>query len=87
MSNVYRQVLRLDTSLPLNVPLFYTLFGMIEVQGIHLEKDMSVPFGHTVARTVCLFEIVCAPIQLNVPFFKLYVPQISVMKCINESTL
>ena len=25
--------------------------------GIHLEKDMSVPFGHTVARNVCLFEI------------------------------
>ena len=25
--------------------------------GIHLEKDMCVPFGHTVARTVCLFEI------------------------------
>ena len=48
---------------------------------------MSVPFGHTVARTVCLFEILCAPIQLNVPFLKLYVPQISVTKCINESTL
>ncbi len=29
--------------------------------GIHLEKDMSVPFGHTVARTVCLFDILCAP--------------------------
>ena len=28
--------------------------------GIHLEKDMSVPFGHTVATTVCLFEILCA---------------------------
>ena len=29
--------------------------------GIHLEKDIiSVPFGHTVARTVCLFEMVCA---------------------------
>ncbi len=55
--------------------------------GIHLEKDMSVPFEHTVARTVCLFEFFCAPIQLNVPFLKLYVPQISVMKCINESTL
>ena len=55
--------------------------------GIHLEKDMSAPFGHTVARTVCLFEILCAPIQLNVPFLKLYVPQISVVKCINEFTL
>ena len=30
------------------------------VTGIHLEKDMSVPFGHTVATTVCLFEILCA---------------------------
>ena len=28
-----------------------------ELTGIHLEKDMCVPFGHTVARTVCLFEI------------------------------
>ena len=44
--------------------------------GIHLENDMSVPFEHTIARTVCLFEMVCAPNQLNVPFFKLYVPQI-----------
>ena len=35
--------------------------------GIHLEKDMSVPFGHTVARTVCLFEIVCALIMLCAP--------------------
>ena len=25
--------------------------------GIHLEKDMCVPFGHTVARTVCFFEV------------------------------
>ena len=25
--------------------------------GIHLEKDMCVPSGHTVAKTMCLFEI------------------------------
>ena len=30
------------------------------IAGIHLEKDMSVPFGHTVATTVCLFEKMCA---------------------------
>ena len=30
-----------------------------------MEKDMSVPFGPTVARTVCLFEIVRAANQLN----------------------
>ena len=29
----------------------------LALAGIHLEKDMCVPFGHTVARTVCLFEI------------------------------
>ena len=28
--------------------------------GIHLENDMSVPFGHTAATTVCLFEMLCA---------------------------
>ena len=40
-----------------------TLYGeiLIDRSGIHLEKDMSVPFGHTVARTVCLFDILCAP--------------------------
>ena len=53
---------------------------------IHLEKDMSVPFGHTVARTVCLFEILCAPKSVECAFLKLYVPQMSVMKCINEFT-
>ena len=37
--------------------------------GIHLEKDMSVPFGHTVARTVCLFEILCAPKSVECAFF------------------
>ena len=39
--------------------------------GIHLEKDMSVPFGHTVARTVCLFEILCAPKSVECAFFKI----------------
>ena len=29
--------------------------------GIHLEKDMCVPSGHTVAKTMCLFEMLCAP--------------------------
>ena len=48
--------------------------------GIHLEKDMSVPFGHTVARTVCLFEKFCAPKSVECAFFKLYVPHISGMK-------
>ena len=33
------------------------LIVFITSSGIHLEKDMCVPFGHTVARTVCLFEI------------------------------
>ncbi len=50
---------------------------MIEHAGIHLEKDMSVPFGHTVARNVCLFEIWCAPKSVEYAFFfNLYVPQI-----------
>ncbi len=31
------------------------LIQIIAMAGIHLEKDMCVPFGHTVARTVCLF--------------------------------
>ena len=39
--------------------------------GIHLEKDMSVPFGHTVARTVCLFEILCAPKSVECAFFEI----------------
>ena len=38
----------------------YHIWGNI-IAGIHLEKDMPVPFGHTVARTVCLFEMLCAP--------------------------
>ena len=41
---------------------------------------MSVPFRHTVARTLCLFEIVCAPKSGECAFLKLYVPQISRMK-------
>ena len=32
---------------------------------------MSVPFGHTVARTVCLFEIVCAPKSVECAFFEI----------------
>ena len=36
---------------------------IFRIAGIHLEKDMSVPFGHTVARTVCLLEILCALIS------------------------
>ena len=44
---------------------------MIEHAGIHLEKDMSVPFGHTVARTVCLFEILCAPKSVECAFFEI----------------
>ena len=39
--------------------------------GIHLEKDMSVPFGHTVARTVCLFEILCAPKSVECAFIEI----------------
>ena len=39
--------------------------------GIHLEKDMSVPSGHTVARTVCLFEILCAPKSVECAFFEI----------------
>ena len=39
--------------------------------GIHLEKDMSVPFGHTVARTVCLLEILCAPKSVECAFFEI----------------
>ena len=39
--------------------------------GIHLEKDMSVPFGHTVARTVCLFEILFAPKSVECAFFEI----------------
>ena len=38
--------------------------------GIHLGKDMSVPFGHTLARTVCLFEILCAPKSVECAFFE-----------------
>ena len=41
------------------------------LSGIHLEKDMSVPFGHTVARTVCLFEILCAPKSVECAFFEI----------------
>ena len=41
------------------------------VSGIHLEKDMSVPEGHTVARTVCLFEILCAPKSVECAFFEI----------------
>ena len=41
---------------------------------------MSVPEGHTVARTVYLFEILCAPKSVECAFLKLYVPQISWMK-------
>ena len=44
---------------------------------------MSVPEGHTVARTVCLFENLCAPKSVECAFLKPYVPQISVTKCIN----
>ena len=32
---------------------------------------MSVPFGHTLARTVCLFEILCAPKSVELPFFEI----------------
>ena len=39
--------------------------------GIHLEKDMSVPSGHTVARTVCLFEILCALKSVECAFFEI----------------
>ena len=35
-------------------------YNTIQYTGIHLEKELSVPFGHTVARTVCLFETLCA---------------------------
>ena len=31
--------------------------GDIWMSGIHLEKDTCVPSGHTVAKTMCLFEI------------------------------
>ena len=44
---------------------------IISIAGIHLEKDMSVPFGHTVARTVCLFEILCAPKSVECAFFEI----------------
>ena len=49
------------------VDMFLILARVITYQlaGIHLEKDMSVPFGHTVATTVCLFEILCAPKIIN----------------------
>ena len=39
--------------------------------GIHLEKDMSVPFRHTVARTVCIFEILCAQESVECAFFEI----------------
>ena len=32
---------------------------------------MSVPFGHTVARTVCLFEILCAPKSVECAFLEI----------------
>ena len=32
---------------------------------------MSVPFGHTVARNVCLFEIVCALKSVECAFFEI----------------
>ena len=41
------------------------------ISGIHLEKDMSVPFGHTVVRNVCLFEILCAPKSVECAFFEI----------------
>ena len=31
--------------------------NLLPYTGIHLEKDMCVPSGHTVAKTMCLFEI------------------------------
>ena len=31
---------------------------------------MSVPFGHTLARTVALFEILCAPKSVECAFFE-----------------
>ena len=37
---------------------FLTQFTvLLLLPGIHLEKDMCVPSGHTVAKTMCLFEI------------------------------
>ena len=47
--------------LQIQIISMHTLF--FKTAGIHLEKDMSVPFGHTVARTVCLFEMLCALIS------------------------
>ena len=41
------------------------------IQGSIWEKDMSVPFGHTVASTVCLFEILCAPKSVECAFFEI----------------
>ena len=56
----------------------------VTVSGIHLEKDMSVPFGHTVARTVCLFEILCAPKSVECAFFEIVrAPNQCNEKCIN----
>ena len=37
--------------------LHNALWSVVQMAGIHLEKDMCVPLGHTIARTVCLFEI------------------------------
>ena len=42
---------------------------VIVLAGIHLGKDMSVPFGHTVGRTVCLFKMLCAPKSVECAFF------------------
>ena len=47
----------------------------IYIQGSIMK--MLYTLGHNVARTVCLFENVCAPKSVECAFLKLYVPQIS----------
>ena len=53
---------------------------MYHYPGIHLEKDMSVPFGHTVATTVCLFEMICARKLVECAFFEILCITISLQQ-------
>ena len=61
----------ISLSTPLRIIYVHKLCVHSLRAGIHLEKDMSVPFGHTVARTVCLFEILCAPKSVECAFFEI----------------
>ena len=70
LNNAFSSVVKSATAFSFNHKARHKVIALAR-PGIHLEKDMSVPFGHTVARHMCLFEILCAPKSVECAFFEI----------------